>query len=158
VSFSVVVNSASISGCQDNTETGAAVANFSGTFFNYLGQDISASIMLLREESDPSAPLRVRALFNSDDWTIVAAHTLGFVSLGQTVKLRLKWDQANKLFAYQLNSDPEVHLAYGVTDTNPPNGVVKVLSVYQGTPRCPSTTPGGAVIDAYFDNVYVNSQ
>jgi hypothetical protein len=160
VAFQVVVNKASTSGCQENPDTFAAHAEFGGSFFNYGGVDVSATLSLIREGNDAQAPLKVQALYVAEDWSIWDYQILGYVPLGQTAKLRLKWDQANHQFIFQLNRDPEVILAYGSAipdDTTPPNFQNAGIGIWQGTPRCPSTTPGGAVMDAYFDNVYVNA-
>jgi hypothetical protein len=159
ISFDVIVSSASVSGCQDNPNTGALQAEFWGSFFSYQGMDVWATISLVRDGTDARAPLRADALFNSDDWSIADYQTLGYVRLGVPAKLRVKWDQANSQFIFQLNGGPPVIMAYGsaIPNTDPPNTQIKGLSVFQAIPRCPSTTRGSGVMDAYFDNVYVNA-
>jgi hypothetical protein len=160
VSFDVLVNRAAISGCPANPSTGTAYANFSGTFFNYLGADVYAGISLIRESNDAQAPLRVQAGYNSADWSISDSQTLGYVSLGQTAKLRVRWDQPNHQFIFQLNRDPEVIMGYGsgILDTIPPSVQTKGLGIARGVPHCAPPSPlGSAMINAYFDNVYVNA-
>jgi hypothetical protein len=84
--------------------------------------------------------------------------TLGFIPLGQTVKLRVKWDQPNNQFIFQMNKDPEVAMKYTVPDDDPPIIDIKALWVVRGTPDC-TATPGAAILtDACFDNVYVNAR
>jgi hypothetical protein len=133
-----------------------------GRFFNYEGQqngdqgDVEEGLSVVRDGTDARAPLRVDAHYNSEDWSASDYQTLGFVPLGQTARLRVKWDQPNQRFIFQLNKDPEVFVGYGIPDTSAPSIPSKALWVARGTPGCSTTPLGSAMMDAYFDNVFVN--
>jgi hypothetical protein len=161
ISASITVNSASISECQTNPSTGVVRAGIHGRFFNYGGQqdqDVGAEISLTRESSNPTGALRVDADYASMDGTASQYQTLGYVSPGQTAKLRMKWDQPNHQFVFQLNESPLVFMNYGsLPDTAPPFYALKVLQLVQGTPHCTTTPPANTVMDVYFDNLYVNA-
>ena len=111
---------------------------------------------MIRDSWYATGPLRVQASYATGDG-ISQYQVLGSVPAGATIKLRLKWDQPNHQFIFQMNSDPPVTLGYdSLPDTYPASSPLKVLSVTQGIPHCTSTPTGNAMIDAYFDHVYVN--
>jgi hypothetical protein len=163
ISFVVLVNSAAISGCQSNPNTGGAWSGFVGRFFNYQGQeygdagDVEVGLSVVRDGTDARVPLRVDAHYGSEDGSANEYQTLGFVPLGQTAKLRVKWDQPNHQFIFQLNQDPEVFMGYTIPEMSPPNIPIKALWVGRGTPDCTTTPLASTMMDAYFDNVYVNA-
>ena len=161
ISFEVTVNSATASGCQSNPLGSGAWAGFVGRYFNYGGQqdssqDAEAQIALHRSSDDTGTPLSVYASVNAAD--VNTMQFLGLVSLGKTAKLRLKWDQPNHHFTFQLNTNPAVMIGYGVPDTSPPAIPLKAFWVAGGTPHCTTTPIASEAMDAYFDNVYVNAQ
>lgn len=161
MSASIMVNSVAVSNCQSNSDSSAVWAGIGGRFFNYGGQqdpnqDVEADINLIRDSWYATGPLRVQASYGTGDG-IFQYQVLGSINPGTTVKLRVKWDQPNHQFIFQLNNDPPVPLVYGaLPDTYPPYYALKTLSVTQGTPHCTTTPTGSAMMDTYFDNVYVN--
>jgi hypothetical protein len=160
MAVTVTLSSVAVSNCQSNTDSSAAWTGIGGHFFNYGGQqdprqDVEADINLIRDSWYATGPLRVQANYATGDG-IFQYQVLGSVNPGTTVKLRLKWDQPNHQFIFKLNNDPPVALGYSLPDTFPPFYSLKGLGVTQGTPHCTSTPTGSAMIDAYFDNVYVN--
>lgn len=162
ISVTLTVSKVAISNCTTNpTESSAAWAGISGHFFNYGGvqdpsQDIEAGISLYRDSWYATGPLRVQASYASGDG-IFQYQVLGSVYPGTTVKLRLKWDQPNHQFIFQMNNDLPVPLGYGsLPDTFAPYYLLKTLSVTQGTPHCTSSPTGSATMDTFFDNVFVN--
>jgi hypothetical protein len=162
ISFNVLVNAAALSGCQSNPSFVTVGAQFRGRFFNTGLQngdagDVEAVISMERDGTDAKAPLTVNAFYYTHDGTANDVRTLGFVSLGQTGKLRFKWDQPNHQFIAQLNNEPAVVMGYSIPDTFPPSIQYKAIQVTPGTPNCTTTPLGSAMIDAYFDNVYVNA-
>lgn len=159
VSFNVMVSRAAISGCQSNSSSAGVGAEFRGRFFNAGGSDgdVEAVVSLYAPDTNARAPL----IANAHYYTLsgfLDARVLGFVPFGQTAKLPLKWDQPNHQFIFQLNDDPEVSLAYNLADDYPPSAQIKTLQVTTTLPNCATTPPGSEMMDAYFDNVYVNSQ
>jgi hypothetical protein len=161
VSFKIAVNSATVSECQSNPSVGSSVwAGFGGRFFSTDGSpdgsnDVNAGVELFRDSTNTGAMLGVRAVIGAPGY--YDSRTLGFVSLGQTAKLHAKWDQPNHQFIFQLNGDPVVSMAYSLIDTYPPGISLKVLSVTRGIPNCTTSPLGSAMMDAYFDSVYVNA-
>jgi len=164
ISASLNVSNVAVSNCATNpSEPSAAWAGLSGHFFNYGGQqdpnqDVEAGISLFRDGWYSTGPLRVQASYGTGDG-IFQYQILGSVLPGATAKLRVKWDQSNHQFIFQLNNEPPVAMAYGpLPDTFAPYYQLKSLSVTQGTPHCTATPPGSEMMDTYFDNVYVNPQ
>lgn len=161
VSLKIEVNSATVSECQSNPSVGSSAwAGFVGRFFSTDGsqdgsQDVDAEVELVRDSTDAGAMLGVRAVIGAPGY--YDSRTLGFVSLGQTAKLHVKWDQPNHQFIFQLNEDPVVSMAYSLIDTYPPGIPLKALMVTRGIPNCTTTPLGSAMMDAYFDKVYVNA-
>lgn len=164
VAFSVAVNSPTLSQCPTN-DTSFVRAGFTGRFFNYgrgseldPDMDVNVDLNLHRERGNPTGPLIVGATVSANGpqgfWT---GQNIGFAKVGQTVKLRVRWDQPNKQFLFQLNSDPVVAIPYFVSDGSP-TFPVKAIGVIHGVPACPVQQAGGALIDAYFDNVYISVQ
>jgi hypothetical protein len=161
ISFDIEVDSAKFSVCQSNPSiTSNAWAGFVGRFFNYGGQqnpnqDVGAEISLGLDATNPKGPVRVNADYTSD----IASEfqTLGFVSLGKTATVHVKWDQPNNQFIFQLNSNPVVSMVYNLPVVSPPTYPLKALWVARGTPNCTTTPRGSAMMNAYFDNVYVNA-
>ena len=47
---------------------------------------------------------------------------------------------------------------YGIPDYSPPAVQVKALWVARGVPHCSAKPIPSAMMDAYFDNVFVNAQ
>jgi hypothetical protein len=157
------VSKAALVGCESNPNTGtSAWAGFVGRFFNYSfyqngEQDVEARVSVTADSTDPTAPLRVDGSYESGDGLFYNSQTLGYVGIGQTAKLRLKWDRANHQFIYQLNNNQPVDLLYGLADYWNPAVQVKALWVARGVPHCSSSPIPSAMMDAYFDNVYVNA-
>ena len=157
ISFEITVNSATASGCQSNPYIeSSAWAGFVGNYFSYPGQDAGAQIVLHRSSNDTGTSLSVQASVNAGD--VNSTQTLGLVSLGKTAKLRLKWDQPNHQFIFQLNRNPAVYIGYSVPDTSPPSNALKAFWVAGGTPHCTTTPIASEAMGAYFDNVYVNAK
>jgi hypothetical protein len=131
-----------------------------GRFFNYGNpptddkNDAEAAIELVSDGTDASAPLRVQVSFKAADNSLW--QTIGYVPLGQTARLRLKWDKPNKQFIFQLNRDPVVVMSYIMPDESLPMIPLKALWVPRGLPHCSAPPLGTVMIEAYFDNVYVN--
>jgi len=170
-SFTVTVRAAKAVGCETNPSQDVAVAEFRGRFFNTessptseLG-DIEGEIGVNRYSTDTGPALLVSAFYTRCDDDSCGARTtldfkeLGYVYPGQPAKLRAKWDQPNHRFIFQLNHDPEFISPYAVSDQNPPYyGAWRSIALTRVLPNCTSTPRPEAMMDAYFDNVYVNAQ
>jgi hypothetical protein len=88
--------------------------------------------------------------------TTLDYHVLGSVQPGVTSTLRIKWDQPNHRFIFQLNHQPVVVSAYNVPDTTPAVFPFKYIGLARVVARCTTTPRARTAMDAYFDNVYVN--
>jgi hypothetical protein len=163
-SFDITVTTAASTPCQSNPNIGGAWAGFVGRFFNYNGQqngdqgDVEAGITLRRDGPDSTAPLRVDIDYQAEDGSAGEGQALGFVSLGQTAKFRVKWDHENHQFIFQMNKNPEVFMVYDIPDATPPTIPIKAFWVGRVVPDCSTTPPASVTVDTYFDNVYVNPQ
>lgn len=160
-----------------NTE---AFARLGGDFFN-TGQcfllvcpapgsatgDVFARIGIEASSADPSVLkvlASVRLCTNTDCTTStnLGSANLGTVAIKRFVTLRIQWDPDNDQFIFQRGTNPEVFIAYGVSDTNLPGRPVQGLSVQHfvansdlnAHPTLPRPT---AFMKALFDNVLVNA-
>lgn len=159
VAFNVVANSAAVTSCSSNPSVASIGAQFRGLFFNTGSADVETVITLDRYATDdPKAPLTVAAYYYSQDGAASDGQILGYVPLGQTAKLHLTWSQPTQEFIFQLNSDAAVHMRYYIPDSLPPVTPYKGIQLTPGTANCATAPAASAVMDAYFDDVYVNAQ
>lgn len=167
-SFTVTVNHAEAAACLSNPSLTVTDAEFRGHFFNtetsppdQVG-DIQAVISLVRSPSDVGSALTVTGFVErcADQFcgstTVVDAHVLGYVQPGVSSTLRIKWDQPNHQFVFQLNHRPEVTSPYTFSDTTPAVFPFKVLQLSRVVAHCTTTPRAYTAIDALFGNVYVN--
>lgn len=169
-SFTVAVNRAKVVGCETNSsDIGVVVTDFRGTFFNtensptsQLG-DVVANIGVARLSTDTTKAFGVGFFYQRcDDDSCGAAHMLdqrllGYLYPGQPAKLRIKWDQPNHQFIFQMNKEPEVVSQYLVADSSFPWNFYKSFGMTYGTPNCTTAPRPETIMDAYFDNAYVNA-
>jgi hypothetical protein len=170
LSFTVVVEKMSAIGCATNSSQSVGSVEFRGRFFNteisptsQLG-DIESVIGPSRVSTDTGDQFTVVAFYARCDDSNCGARTtldfrvLGSVSPGERSTLRIKWDQPNHRFVYQLNRQPEVISPYTVSDTSLAVGLVKNIDITHVVPNCTSTPRPVVTADAYFGNVYTNPQ
>jgi len=171
ISFTVVVDKMEPIGCATNSSQSAAVAEFRGRFFNtevpptsQLG-DIESVIGVGRTGTDTGNQLTVSAFYTRCDDANCRARTsldyrvLGSVYPGEQTTVRIKWDQPNHRFVYQLNRQPEVVSPYTVPDVSAPFfGPIKHIDITHVVPNCTTTPRPVVTVDAYFGNVYTNPQ
>ena len=165
VAFSLSARNSAVSQCQSNPgNESSAWAGFTGRMFNYGGgldpdEDVSASIQLNRGSSNPTGALTVSATVSTGGplafWNL---QQMGTIKPGHTAKLRVKWDQGNKQFLFQLDNDAPVAIPYTVDDSSAPYYQLKAIEVGHGVPDCTTQPTGSTMMDAYFDNVYIGVQ
>lgn len=168
VSFSVMVERAEAVGCSSNDSLIVTDAEFRGTFFNtesaptsQIG-NVTAVIDVERSPSNPGKSLIVSGFYTRCEDQFCASQSslgyqvLGSVLMGQKARLRLKWDQLNHRFIFQLNDDPEVPAPYTVSDTSPAISPYKAIDLARVVPHCTAKACPYASIDAYFDRIKVN--
>lgn len=168
-SFTVVVQDAVAVGCTGNP-SGQVVtdAELRGNFFNMESSptsqigDIVAVIGISRTPTDVGGALTVAGFYTRCDNDVCSSQTpldyrvLGFVHPGDVSKLRIKWDQPNHRFVFQLNDQAEVVSPYTVSDTTPAVFSYKSIELARVVDHCTTTPRPFTSIDAFFSNVYVN--
>ena len=168
-SFNVTVSGAVAVGC-DSNPNGQIVtgAEFRGNFFNtessptsQLG-DVVAVISISRSPTDVGGALTVAGFYTRCDDQFCGSQTtldyrvLGSVQPGAVSTLRIKWDQPNHRFIFQLNGNAEVVSPYTVSDTTPAAFSNKIVDVARVVPHCTTTPRPFISMDAFVGNVYVN--
>ena len=112
--------------------------------------------------TDPPGVLRVVAVVihchdvDCSDRTFLSVTPLGTVTTGQWVKLLMQWDQANHQFIFQRGSQTPVIVPYLVSDTAELGIQSKDLEVVQFVANCTAAPRPVGMVDALFDNVFVN--
>jgi hypothetical protein len=167
-SFTVTVKHADAVACSSNPSQTVTDAEFRGNFFNtdasptsQIG-DVVGAIAVTRAPPDVGSALRVVGFYTrcGDQYcgnqTTLGVVVLGYVQPGDRATLRIKWDQPNHRFVFQLNHQPEVASPYSVSDTTPAVFPNKFVGVARVVAHCTATPTAYTAIDAYFDNVYVN--
>lgn len=167
-SFTVTVNHAEAVACNSNSSQTVTDTEFRGHFFNTQTSpsdqvgDIQAVISIARSPSDVRNALTVSGFVEScaDQYcgstTPLDYHVLGYVQPGVASTLRIKWDQPNHRFIFQLNRQPAVVSSYTVSDTTPAFFPFKILDVGRVVAHCTTTPRAYTAMDAYFDDVYAN--
>lgn len=168
ISFAVTVNRAEIVGCSSNDSLGVTDAEFRGSFFNTESNpmsqvgDVDAVIGVERNVADSGKSLTIAGFCTrcEDQFcatqSVIDYKVLGSVSLGRETRLRLKWDQPNHRFIFQLNDAPEVASPYSAPDTTPPVSPSKGIGTARVVPHCTGKIRPHATIDASFRDVYAN--
>jgi len=77
-------------------------------------------------------------------------------NIGIVSTLRIKWDQPNHNFIFQLNNQAEVVSHYAVSDTTPAVFSYKTINAGRVVPHCRTTRRPFISMDAFVSNVYVN--
>jgi len=166
-------------GCTANPDPTYVEAHIGGLFFNTgtptpgsALNDVFAAVSLIRL-SDSTESLNVLEVIgyalhctsancSTYTWIGDTGESLGTALVGQRVKLRITWDQANHRFVFQRGKTPEVYLPYdsvSFPDTSPPGssfGGYKRLNVTDYVANCTSQPRPVGFIEVYFDDVYVN--
>ena len=88
--------------------------------------------------------------------TLLDTANLGLIGTQEPAKLRIEWDPDNDQFLFQRDEDPEVALAYEVSDAASSGRAVKGLHVTHFVPNCTATPQPAAFVKAVFDDVFVN--
>jgi hypothetical protein len=168
----VTVRAAEATTCPEVGGFSVAVAELRGQFFNVLDApvpgssrgDVQVALTINRSATDPNSAMEVDGFFNScdDDYcssqTNLGGGTLGYVYPGQPARLRMKWDQPNHRFIFQLNRQTPFISPYTVSDTTPAQFPAKWIGLTRVLPGCTTTPRPTVMMDAYFNDVYVNAQ
>ena len=168
ISFTAVVNRAEAVGCTSNPSLIVTDVELRGNFFNMESSptsqigDVVAVISIARTPTDVGGALTVAGFYARCDDQFCGSQTpldyrvLGSVRPGAVSTLRIKWDQPNHRFIFQLNGRAEVVSPYTVSDTTPAVFPYKAIELARVVPHCTTTPRPFASIDAFVENVYVN--
>lgn len=167
-SFTAVVNRAEAVGCASNPSLIVTDVEFRGNFFNTESSptsqigDVVGVIGISRTPADVGGALTVAGFYTRCNDQFCGSQTsldyrvLGSVQPGAVSTLRIKWDQPNHQFIFQLNGEAEVASHYTVSDTTPAVFPNKIMDVGRVVPHCTTAPRPYTSIDASVSNVYVN--
>jgi hypothetical protein len=171
----VQVRNAESTGCPDtlNPSPTLATAQIFGFFFNtgtptpesggFL--DVIAGVQVQRRSNslDPPDILEISYFvehcsdFDCVVTTPLGGGSLGTVKKGEWVRLLLQWDSAQHRFIFQRDTQPQKFVTYqGISDTAAPGIQLKTLGADNFIANCTSFPRPVGVLDALFDNVFVN--
>jgi hypothetical protein len=160
ISFTLVVNKITQIACKTNPGIAVTGAGFLGSFFSIdasptsSNDDVTADIQI--EQNVCCGGPRAVGYVTEQNGTMLDWQELGPVTLKSTNTLFLQWDQPNHRFIFQLNGGTQVFEPYSVSDTSPPFYAFKNLKIARAVADCTSTPRPYVLVDADFDNVYVN--
>lgn len=168
ISFTAVVNSAKAVACASNPSQDVTDVELRGNFFNMESSptsqvgDVVAVISIARTPTDVGGALTVTGFYNRCDDQFCGSQTnldfrvLGSVQPGAVSILRIKWDQPNHRFIFQLNGQAEAISTYTVSDTTPAVFPYRAIEISRVVPHCTTTPRPFTSMDASVSHVYVN--
>jgi hypothetical protein len=170
----VQVRNVESTGCPDslNPNPTVATAQIFGFFFNTNAtvpgngaNDVIANVQVQRrsDSTDPPDILEISYSVNvcqdPDCVGILAlgGGILGTVKTGEWVRLLLQWDKERHRFIFQRDTERPVFVTYtGFTDAAPPGIQSKTLGADHFIANCAANPRPVGMVDALFDNVFVN--
>jgi hypothetical protein len=168
----LVLTKAEADACVSNPSViGSARARIYGEFFNagpkVAGSslnDVQAQVRIVRNSNstDPAGTFVVEGrVFLCSDAACAATTSLGAVALGTTTagtptRVELQWDKPNKRFLFTRDGNAAVPVSYTVSDNDTPGTPAALVGLRLITPNCTDAARPSSVVDAKFDNVYVN--
>ena len=171
----VQVRNAESTGCPYslNPTPSMATAQIFGFFFNtgtptpetggYL--DVIAGVQVQRRSDsiDPPDILEISYFVNHcSDFDCVnisplGGGALGKVKTGEWVRLLLQWDKGQHRFIFQRDTQPPKFVTYqGFSDATPPGIQLKTIGADHFIANCVADPRPVGMVDALFDNVFVN--
>jgi hypothetical protein len=155
-----------------NSTPTLATAQIFGFFFNTTGtvpgngtSDVIAGVSPQRR-SDSTDPPDVLEIFYfvalcADPNCVVSPYlgsgVLGTVKTGEWVRLLVQWDKDQDRFIFQRDSEPPRFVSYqGYSDAAAPGIQLKTLGADNFVASCINTPRPVGMVDALFDNVFVN--
>lgn len=169
----VTVKAMETRACPTNPAIADARARLIGGFFNVgtptpgsqVG-DVTAQVRLLRASNSADAPglLRVQGLVLlcttadcAGGVTVGNIVDLGTVAIGTPTTVQMQWDKAAKTFSFARDGGAYAGtVGYAQNDDSPPGVMFRQLSTRLNLPNCQSAPRVEGLIDARFDNVFVN--
>lgn len=162
----VQVRNVESTGCPDLTPT-RATAQILGFFFNSGPGDVIAGVAVRRrsDSTDPPGGLEIFYFVNQclDPACIqeesIGNGILGTVNTGEWVRLLVQWDNTSKpqhRFIFQRDSETPKIISYSVSDGAPSGVQLKTLGADNFVASCTGFGKPVGMVDALFDNVFVN--
>jgi hypothetical protein len=170
----VKVQAYEVNSCAANTTAAQSRARVLGSFFNVgtptpgsqVG-DVIAQIRVTRfsNSADPAGVLRVQGLVSlctaadcSTSSLIGNVVELGTVTLNQWATVQVKWSKGGNAFLFARDgADYSGSVGYAESDANPPGVAFKQVSTRLDLPNCASAPRVVNSVNAWFDNISVNS-
>ena len=168
----ITVSALETNACPSNPSIGDARARILGSFFNRSiptpgsqMNDVLGQVRLYRASSstDPAGLLRVQGILYyctsadcNNSSTIGNVVDLGTVMVGTPTTVEMRWDKAGKTFYFSREGGLTGTVAYAENDASLPSFLFKQLSTRVVVPSCLSAPRVSGLVDALFDNVFVN--
>jgi hypothetical protein len=168
----VTVSALEANACPSNASVGDARARIIGGFFNVATptpgsqlNDVIAQVRILRvsNTTDPAGLLRVQGVLSlctsadcNNAATIGNIVDLGTVMVGTPTTVQIQWDKPGKTFYFARDGGTPGTVAYADSDASPPSLPFKQMSTRVNVPSCQSAPRVSSMVDATFDNVFVN--
>ena len=162
----VQVRNVESTGCPDLTPT-QATAQIFGFFFNSGPGDVVAG-MAVRRRSDSTDPPGVLEIFyfvnqckdpNCITEESISDGVLGTVNTGEWVRLLVQWDNTGlppHRFIFQRDSQTPKIIPYSKSDVAPSGVQLKTIGADNFVASCSGFGGPVGMVDALFDNVFVN--
>lgn len=160
ISADVIVQSTTARACAANANDAHGQALLFGNFFNGGGgtftDDVTAFLQLDRSYSFPVGLVDVGG-FLQYQGQFFDNVDLGFIRIGELVRIELKWDRPNhrfiiRLFRPSTGTTSEQYMPYALSDVTPAVFPYKALSGRSFSPNCTSGVTF-ADMSVLFDNV-----
>jgi hypothetical protein len=168
----ITVSALETNACPSNPSIGDARARILGSFFNASTpiagsqlNDVLGQVRLYRasNSTDPAGLLRVQGFLyvcatsdcNSSS-PIGNIVDLGTVTIGTPTTVEMRWDKPGKTVYFSRDGGSGGTVAYAESDASPPSLPLKQLSTRVVVPSCLSAPRVSGLVDALFDNVFVN--
>ncbi len=172
IKATVTVSALEANACPSNATPGDARARIIGGFFNTATptagsqlNDVIAQVRILRasNSTDPAGLLRIQGVLSlctsadcNNAVTIGNVVDLGTVMVGTPATVSLQWDKPGKTFYFGREGATTGTVAYAESDASPPSLAFRQVSTRVNVPMCQSAPRVSSMVDALFDNVFVN--
>ena len=169
----VTVNALETNACPTNSVVADSRARLIGGFFNIgtatpgsMLYDVIAQLRLVRfsNSSDAAGVLRVQGVASlclsadcNSSTTLGNVVDLGTAAIGKATTVELQWDEAAKSFHFSRDSGAYAGtVGYSFAVSNPPGVPFRQMATRVNAPNCQSAPRVSGMIDAKFDNIFVN--
>jgi len=168
----ITVTALETNACPSNPAVGDARARIIGSFFNtsftMSGTQLNDAIAQVRlyrasNSTDPAGQLRVQGILSicttsdcNSATTVGNIVDLGTVMVGTPTTVAIQWDKPGKTFHFSREGVGAGTVAYAESDDFFPSLLFRQVSTRVVVPSCQSAPRVSGLVDALFDNVFVN--